>query len=233
MTTPTHRDRIAVALEAAIQSFDPERTEDAELAGHLTDAVLAVLPEPTDRAAAELASLTMNAGHALLDEKRHFEIACEENAHLRDSVEAYRLALSTVLGLGTGAPWDAIHDQARELAEAGDRAAAERLVRVHEWVTSEAVTAKTEFGDGYRAAQRDIRDLIRGRFDDDAVNELRRLAAEAPTTTTTKPRAVEAVPCMRSEPHPAHLHSGLRKGIAVHGRCPGAPAAGVGQDGEE
>jgi hypothetical protein len=49
---------------------------------------------------------------------------------------------------------------------------------------------------------------------------LRRMADEAQPT--------EAVPCMRSEPHPAHTHSGLRKGVAVHGRCPGGePAAGA------
>jgi hypothetical protein len=48
----------------------------------------------------------------------------------------------------------------------------------------------------------------------------RRMADEAQPT--------EAVPCMRSEPHPAHTHSGLRKGVAVHGRCPGGePAAGA------
>jgi hypothetical protein len=60
-----------------------------------------------------------------------------------------------------------------------DRAAEERLSRVHEWVTSEVVTAQTEFGNGYRAAQRDIRDLIKGRFDNDAANELRRVADAA------------------------------------------------------
>jgi hypothetical protein len=40
-----------------------------------------------------------------------------------------------------------------------------QLAKVVRWVTSEAVTAKTEFGDGYRASQRDIRDVINGRFD--------------------------------------------------------------------
>ncbi|WP_020135095.1 hypothetical protein [Streptomyces sp. 351MFTsu5.1] len=48
--------------------------------------------------------------------------------------------------------------------------------------------------------------------------ELRRVAADIPNTT-------ETVPCVRHDPHPAHLHSGLRKGVAVHGRCPGVPAA--------
>lgn len=33
-----------------------------------------------------------------------------------------------------------------------------------------------------------------------------------------------AVPCMRSDEHPAHLHSGVRAGNVVHGKCPGVPA---------
>jgi hypothetical protein len=44
---------------------------------------------------------------------------------------------------------------------------------------------------------------------------LRRVAAEA-----QQPEA-KLVPCVRPEAHPAHLHSGLRNGVAVHGRCPG------------
>jgi hypothetical protein len=36
--------RITEALDAAFASFDPDRTEDAQLSGHLADAVLAVLP---------------------------------------------------------------------------------------------------------------------------------------------------------------------------------------------
>lgn len=34
--------------------------------------------------------------------------------------------------------------------------------RVREWVTSDVVTARSEFGNGYREAQRDIRDLLDG-----------------------------------------------------------------------
>jgi hypothetical protein len=37
------------------------------------------------------------------------------------------------------------------------------LGRVREWVTSDVVTATNEFGNGYREAQRDIRDLLDGR----------------------------------------------------------------------
>jgi hypothetical protein len=39
-----------------------------------------------------------------------------------------------------------------------------KLARVREWATSHAVTARTEFGEGYRACQRDVRDLIDGRI---------------------------------------------------------------------
>ena len=42
-----------------------------------------------------------------------------------------------------------------------------------------------------------------------------------------------AVPCMRGEPHPGHLHSGLRKGVAVHGRCPGVSALTADDHGSE
>ncbi|GGW99002.1 hypothetical protein [Streptomyces chartreusis] len=46
-------------------------------------------------------------------------------------------------------------------AQAGRDQAA--LVRVREWVTSDVVTARSGFGDGYREAQRDMRDLLNGR----------------------------------------------------------------------
>lgn len=44
-------------------------------------------------------------------------------------------------------------------------------------------------------------------------------------TATPHDFPTEFVPCVTPEPHPAHGHSGLRKGMAVHGRCPGQPAA--------
>ncbi|MFJ3089077.1 hypothetical protein [Streptomyces sp. NPDC086838] len=47
-------------------------------------------------------------------------------------------------------------------------------------------------------------------------DHFRRLADEA------QQHAV--VPCMRPMPHPAHSHSGFRKGDVVHGRCPGVEA---------
>jgi hypothetical protein len=38
--------------------------------------------------------------------------------------------------------------------------AAAQLAAIKEWVTSDVVTAKTEFGDGYRECQRDLRDKL-------------------------------------------------------------------------
>lgn len=43
-----------------------------------------------DQTAEELASIAVNAGRALQDEKRHYEIACQENALLRATVERVR-----------------------------------------------------------------------------------------------------------------------------------------------
>jgi hypothetical protein len=69
-----------------------------------------------------------------------------------------------------------------------DRAAEERLARVCEWVTSDVVTARTGFGDGYREAQRDIRDLLDGR----------RMADEAqPVEARRLPDCPDDCPCRR------------------------------------
>jgi hypothetical protein len=68
---------------------------------------------------------------------------------------------------------------------------------------------------------------------DDAVNRMYVLVAQdvlCRMADETQP--TETVPCMRPEPHPAHSHSGLRKGVAVHGRCPGEPTAAW-QDGAQ
>ncbi|MDG9701725.1 hypothetical protein [Streptomyces sp. DH37] len=54
--------------------------------------------------------------------------------------------------------------------------------------------------------------------------ERERDEARARVAELEQQAGAEAVPCVRPEPHPAHLHSGLRKGTAVHGRCPGVPA---------
>ncbi|CAL9668250.1 hypothetical protein SUDANB145_07274 (plasmid) [Streptomyces sp. enrichment culture] len=93
------------------------------------DAVLAV---PADRAAEELASLAVNAANALRDEKRHYEIACEENARLRAEVERLRADRAAVLleairrvedpeeraksSVGSGLGWEAARDVLRRMA---------------------------------------------------------------------------------------------------------------------
>jgi hypothetical protein len=58
-----------------------------------------------------------------------------------------------------------------------------RLARVREWVNSDVVTARNEFGNGYREAQRDIRDLLGSC-----------VAAETPQTETPDAPAVVAQP---------------------------------------
>jgi hypothetical protein len=49
----------------------------------------------TDRTTEELASLAVNAGRALQDERRHYEVACQENARLRATIERVRAVLET------------------------------------------------------------------------------------------------------------------------------------------
>ncbi|MFD3516270.1 hypothetical protein [Streptomyces sp. NPDC058657] len=66
------------------------------------------------------------------------------------------------------------------LPAGADRATAV-LARVRSWMTSDVVTARSEFGEGYREAQRDIRDLLDGgRLADEA----ERQPGEAPAPAT-------------------------------------------------
>lgn len=106
------RDRIAAAIRRA--PFEELRSDWSEpngplkitaLVDDLADAVLpVVLSEPTDQAAAELASLAVNAGRALQDEKRHYQIACEENARLRAEVERLRADQAAVRATALSEP---------------------------------------------------------------------------------------------------------------------------------
>ncbi|MDX2986413.1 ParB N-terminal domain-containing protein [Streptomyces caniscabiei] len=91
------RDEIAAALEAADYRLDMRR-------GDLADAIMPVLYRewPWLRAEAEDAASAV--------------VPAADRAALRDRIaEEHRLALSMALGLGTGAPWEAIHDRATEL----------------------------------------------------------------------------------------------------------------------
>ncbi|MFJ8345082.1 ParB N-terminal domain-containing protein [Streptomyces sp. NPDC094153] len=99
---PVDRAALRQRIAAALVRYD----WNAGLSGRVTpsehhygeaDAVLAVLPAPADRAANELASLAVNTGRALQDEKRHYEIACQENARLRATIERLRADRAAVL----------------------------------------------------------------------------------------------------------------------------------------
>jgi hypothetical protein len=82
------REQLLAALDFAYCQGLGYMTPEELLAAY--DASQAVLPAPTDRTADELASLAVNAGHALRDEKRHYEIACQENARLRATIDRVR-----------------------------------------------------------------------------------------------------------------------------------------------
>ncbi|MFD8899852.1 hypothetical protein [Streptomyces ardesiacus] len=75
-TTEAHRLALSEALGLGTGApWDAIRDRATELAANA-------------QAPKELASLAMNAGRALQDEKRHYEIACQENARLRAQLAA-------------------------------------------------------------------------------------------------------------------------------------------------
>lgn len=191
------RDRIAKALHEARRPGLGGMTE-ADAVAYMADAVLAVLPAGSEDATTTRAAVTpppalteagrLRAQVEVLqqDAERDRGLAkvgarCMREGHQglieqgRAVIEGWRFALSVALDLGTGAPWEAIHERVKELR----RLAAETqpseptaddmapLAKVARWVTSQPVTANTEFGNGYRECQRDIRDLLGGRFDYD------------------------------------------------------------------
>jgi hypothetical protein len=245
------RDRIADALAEAdgwqwAPGFDKTRSTVYPRYQSRADAVLAELPE-TVRLHDQILTLQAELAKVrdlLRTENERANAAIDRETTAEEAEEEQRLALSQALGLGTGAPWDAIRDRGVELTapdgdgpalydklanmfggplpwppqtqtvpvdsdepatvlhrvladaarsqhvgaslqdcpacqpetDSADGGAQQpetqaddetRLAKVQRWVTSEVVTAKTEFGDGYRAALRDIRDVIRGRYDYD------------------------------------------------------------------
>jgi hypothetical protein len=205
------KTELTVAIYGAIDAF--QRThrlpglQHAQIRGLLAEHLARVLPASAVVPAADRAAL------------RDRIIAALDNAHrthpcpaLGDQIwsgcvhydEAGRVA-----GVGSchsGRRADAVLSV---LPAPADRAAEERLARVLHWVTSDVVTAKTEFGNGYRAAQRDIRDLIRGRFDADAANELRRAADHGPAVVAqpgkdTETRVGRCSAVMMRQPHAPH-----------------------------
>lgn len=88
------RARYAAAIAEGFRAFDADTTSDAYLDAELLDAVVAV----ADAEEAELLAAVPVVPPATLQ-----------------TAEEHRLALSEALGLGTGAPWDAIHDRVTEL----------------------------------------------------------------------------------------------------------------------
>lgn len=77
--------------------------------------------------------------------------------------------------------------------------AVDRLDRIREWVTSDVVTARTGFGDGYREAQRDIRDLLDGRLPAPVEP-----AAADSEETLPPPEGPEYTPCACDHIEPDH-----------------------------
>jgi hypothetical protein len=181
------RDRIAEALADALKPRygGPQHNTPGGLpltataeeirlhrAQPLADAVLSVLPASVDRAAADLATAR--------DTNRRLNLRAQR---LESELAAYRRAVgqweisdrgtyiphSSLRAIGLASGKDILgsvrhlkHFERVEQAEA-------RLSRIREWVTSNVVTARNEFGSGYREAQRDIRDLLDGRPTEAAV----------------------------------------------------------------
>ncbi|MGW5175864.1 hypothetical protein ACWERY_16070 [Streptomyces sp. NPDC004082] len=103
------RDRVAAAIWARTPEAEPSRNGLVMGNPHgIADAVLAALlgPIPAD---IDTASWTAIRAIQLMNEAG-------------EQTEAYRLALSQALGLGTGAPWDAITERASELRRLADEA---------------------------------------------------------------------------------------------------------------
>ncbi len=145
------RDRIRRAVcEAEGFAWDSDMLEPDEYGDH-ADMILAVLP-----AAADLAELTKQTD---LRDYWHAEAmsATTRIIELEGQLEELRPRLAD------GPPAAASAVSSVGQAAHTTRGAEEHLARVHEWVTSDVVTARNEFGNGYREAQRDIRDLLAGR----------------------------------------------------------------------
>lgn len=89
-----------LAAEAAVVP-PPALTEEGRLRAQVE-----VLQQDAerDRGLAKVGARCMRVGHQGLIEQGRLVL------------EGWRFALSTALGLGTGAPWEAIHDRAKELA---------------------------------------------------------------------------------------------------------------------
>jgi hypothetical protein len=133
------RDRIADTL-AATDGWrwvsDSDKARSSTYRGYQTraDAVLAVLPE-TARLHDQILTLQAELASVrdlLRTENERANSAIDRETTGEEAEEEQRLALSQALGLGTGAPWDAIRERAAELpAPDSQTAEMERLRKEH------------------------------------------------------------------------------------------------------
>lgn len=130
-----------------------------------------------DRGLAKVGARCMREGHQGLIEGG------------RAVIEGWRFALSTALDLGTDAPWEAIHERVKDLR----RVAAEEQP-AETWLTDSARIGRAliwswddvgvgEFGQGYRAAQAEVRALLGG---ERGTEQQRPVVGEQPDTQETR-----------------------------------------------
>ncbi|MBZ6207479.1 hypothetical protein KVH31_13325 [Streptomyces olivaceus] len=105
--------------EAAMVSARRDSSGGAVLAmDRMVDAAMAVADEERE-----------NDRLTLEHDRRYIARLDHEYDSLRTEVEAHRLSLSQALGLGTGTPWDAIHERVAELRRVADETAATETQR--------------------------------------------------------------------------------------------------------
>lgn len=135
------REQVAAALyERERPPRDPHWPDvyasDREVFEGMADAVLPLLPTDTARLHDEI--LTLRADQAqmrdlLRTEKQRADSAIDRETTAEDAEEEHRLTLSTALGLGTSAPWDAIRERAAELHQAQQPVGAVETDALHGW----------------------------------------------------------------------------------------------------
>ncbi|WP_326739110.1 hypothetical protein [Streptomyces sp. NBC_01022] len=149
-TTPTLRDRIRRAIcEATGFTWLPDELMEPDEYGEHADAVLAVLPAPAPvepcgslsqpTYSGEIMRCVLPVGHPRQCQSttEYPWVSWPSPTAQADLLmtESHRRALSDVLGLGTGAPWDAIRDRAAELGRLADEAQPATDQHEHAWAT--------------------------------------------------------------------------------------------------
>lgn len=214
-TTPSRRAGLRDALRRAVCeaegfAWDSDMLEPDEYGDH-ADTVLAVLyrewpwlraeaedaaaPSTDQAALIELGAQAIWARYSDAEPSRHGLVMANPHAAaeavlsvLPTTAEDHRLALSEALGLGTGAPWDVIHDRVTELGlpPLDQDPVARRLGLLPAPADRAAVRCSSC---EHEAQYHDVDGrcwftVEQGVFERDAVCscQLRRLAAEAPAT---------------------------------------------------